>query len=150
MLPDKTYTFKGASFKGINVNQEWIITLVCVNLDGTEKLPLHVIGKIKQPQRTKLLPCTYCHNNTAWMTCEIFREVLDSHDRRMASKGRKILLFLNHCPAHPKEVRNFKNMQLEFFPPNTTSALQPMDQGIIRALKLKFCRSLALRLLKKT
>jgi hypothetical protein len=49
MLPDKTYTFKEASCKGITVNKERITVLVCVNLDGTEQLPLLVIGKSKQP-----------------------------------------------------------------------------------------------------
>jgi hypothetical protein len=81
MLPDKTYTFKRASCKGIKVNKERITVLVCVSLDGTEKLPLLVTGKSKQPRssrNTKLLPCTYCHNKTAWMTCEIFQEFLVS------------------------------------------------------------------------
>jgi hypothetical protein len=81
MLPDKTYTFKEASFKGIKVNKERITVLVCTNLDGTEKLPLLVIGKSKQPQcftNTKLLPCTYHHKKTAWMTCKIFQEFLVS------------------------------------------------------------------------
>jgi hypothetical protein len=83
------------------------------------------------------------------MTCEIFQEFLVSLDRRMASKGRKILLFVDHCPAHPKDARNFKNVQVEFFPANTTSVLHPMDQGIIKALKQKFCRSFVLRLLQR-
>jgi hypothetical protein len=144
MLPNKTYTFREACCKGIKVNKERITVLVCGNLDGTEKLPLLVIGKSKQPRcfrNTKLLPCTYRHNKTAWMTCEIFQEFLVSLDRRMASKSRKILLFVDRCPAHPKDVRNFKNKQVEFFPANT-SVLQPMDQGIIKALKHKFRRSL--------
>jgi hypothetical protein len=46
---DKTYTFKGASRKGTRVNKERITVLVYANLDGTEKLPLLVIGKSKQP-----------------------------------------------------------------------------------------------------
>jgi hypothetical protein len=130
------HTFKGASCKGIKVNKERITALVCANVHGTEKLPLLVTGKSKQPcfRNTKLLPCTYCHNKTSWMTCEIFQEFLVSLDRIMASKSRKIL-FVDHCPAHPKDVRNFKNVQVEFFPANTTSVLQPMDQGVIKALK---------------
>jgi hypothetical protein len=130
MLPDKTYTFEGASCKGINVNKDRITILVCANLDGTEKLPLLVIGKSIQPRcfrNTKLLPCTCCHKKIARMTCESFQEFLVSLDRRMASKSRKILLFVDHCPAHPKDVRNFKNVQVEFFPANTTSVLQLMD-----------------------
>jgi hypothetical protein len=83
------------------------------------------------------------------MTCEIFREFLASLDRRMASKNRKILLFVDHCPAHPKDVRNCKNVQVEFFAANTTSMLQPMDQGMIKALKQKFRRSSVLRLLQR-
>jgi hypothetical protein len=134
MLPDKTYTFKGASCKGIKVNKERITVLVCANLDGTEKLPLFVIGKSKQPQcfrNTKLLPCTYRHNKTVWMICEIFQEFPVSLDGRMALKSRKILLLVDHCPRHPKDVRNFKNVQVEFFPANMT--LVPMDQGTIKA-----------------
>jgi hypothetical protein len=90
MLPDKTYTFKGTSCTGIKVTTERITVLVCANLDGTEKLPLLVTGKSKQPpcfRNTKLLPCTCHHNKTAWMTCEIFQEFLVSLDRRMASKS---------------------------------------------------------------
>jgi hypothetical protein len=66
----------------------------------------------------------------------------------MASKSRKILLFADHCPVHPKDVRNFKNVQVEFFPANT-SMLQPMDQGIIKALKQRFRRGFVLRLLQR-
>jgi hypothetical protein len=49
MLPDNIYTFEGASCKGIKVNKERITVLACVNLDGTEKFPLIVTGKSKQP-----------------------------------------------------------------------------------------------------
>jgi hypothetical protein len=151
MLPNKTYTFKAASCKGIKVNKERITVLVYVNLGGTEKLPLLIIGKSKQPRcfrNTKLLPCTYCHK-TAWMTCEIFQEFLVSLDRRMTSKSRKVLLFVDHCPAHPKDVRNFKIVQVEFFPANTTSMLLPMDQGIIEVLEQKFRRMFVQRLLQR-
>jgi hypothetical protein len=71
MLPDKTCTFKGASCKGIKVNKGRITVLVCVNLDGREKLPPLVIGKSTQSQcfrSTKLLPCIYHHGKIAWMT----------------------------------------------------------------------------------
>jgi hypothetical protein len=83
------------------------------------------------------------------MMCEIFQEFLMSLDRGMASKSRKTLLFVDHCPAHPKDVRNCKNVQVEFFAANTTSVLQPMDQGVIKALKHKFRRSFVLRLLQR-
>jgi hypothetical protein len=40
-------------------------------------------------------------------------------------------------------------VQAEFFPANTTSVLQPRDQGVIKALKQKFHRSFVLRLLQR-
>jgi hypothetical protein len=83
------------------------------------------------------------------MTCEIFQEFLVSLNRRLASKSRKILLFVDHGPAHPKDVRKFKNVQVEFFPANMTLVLQPMDQGIIKALKQKIRRSFVLRSLQR-
>jgi hypothetical protein len=82
------------------------------------------------------------------MTCEIFQDFLVSLDRIMASKSRKILLFVDQCPVHPKDVRNCKNVQVEFFPANTTSVLQPMDERVISTLKQKFGSSFVLRLLQ--
>jgi hypothetical protein len=41
------------------------------------------------------------------------------------------------CPAHP-HVKGLKSMKLVFLPPNTTSVTQPMDQGVIRNLKLHY------------
>jgi hypothetical protein len=62
MLPDKTYTFKEASCKGIKVNKERITVLECANLDGTEKLLLLVIGKSKQPRCFR--DTSFCHAPT--------------------------------------------------------------------------------------
>lgn len=53
---------------------------------------------------------------------------------------KKVLLLVDNCPAHPN-VANL-SIKLVFLPPNTTSVLQPMDQGVIRSLKSKFRTSL--------
>ena len=55
-------------------------------------------------------------------------------DAKFDAEGRKIVLIIDNCPAHPN-VDNLKAIQLVFLPPNTTSKTQPMDQGVIRALK---------------
>ncbi|XP_052696591.1 tigger transposable element-derived protein 4-like [Crassostrea angulata] len=54
----------------------------------------------------------------------------------MVRQKRKILLYLDNAPSHLKI--NLSNIKLQFSPANTTSKLQPMDQGIIQTLKLKF------------
>ena len=55
----------------------------------------------------------------------------------MIAEGRKIALIVDNCPAHP-HVEGLEAVELVFLPPNTTSKLQPMDQGVIRALKAKY------------
>ena len=55
----------------------------------------------------------------------------------MKKEDRKVLLFLDNAPSHPTQLK-MENVKVQFFPPNTTSHCQPMDQGIIQAMKLKF------------
>ena len=44
---------------------------------------------------------------------------------------------MDNCPAHPR-VKDLKAINLVFLPPSTTSKTQPMDQGVIRALKAHY------------
>ena len=55
-------------------------------------------------------------------------------DRQFTKEGRKFVLLVDNCPAHPS-IDNLVSTELIFLPPNTASKLQPMDQGIIRSLK---------------
>jgi DDE superfamily endonuclease len=52
----------------------------------------------------------------------------------MKKGNRKILLFLDNAPCHVL-TQDFSNIKLAFFPPNTTSKCQPLDQGVIRSFK---------------
>ena len=45
-----------------------------------------------------------------------------------------VLLLLDNAGGHPVDLYH-EGVQIEFLPPNTTSLLQPMDQGVIRAVK---------------
>ena len=53
------------------------------------------------------------------------------------AQSRKVTFLIDNCPVHP-EIKNFTNINLIFLPPNTTSVLQPMDQGVIRSLKVHY------------
>ena len=77
----------------------------------------------------------YYSKKDAWMTSGVFETWLKKLNREMAFEKRK-MLFLDNASSHP--TVEYSNVKLQFFPPNTTSVLQPMDQGIIQATKLKF------------
>ena len=71
------------------------------------------------------------------MDSQIFEEWVRKLDRTFRMEGRKIALLIDNCPAHPC-VSDLTNVQLVPLPPNTTSVLQPMDQGVIRSLKAHY------------
>ena len=138
LLPNKTLSFKGQKCAGGKLSKDRITVLFCVNMDGSYKYPLLTIGKSEKPRCFKgqvTLPTEYKSNRKAWMTAELFTEWLRKFDRKMAAEKRKGALLLDNCAAHPKTVPNLKAVELFFLPPNTTSILQPLDQGIIRNFK---------------
>ena len=47
----------------------------------------------------------------------------------------KILLLLDNCTAHPNLSHINPNVKTVMLPPNTTSLIQPMDQGCIATVK---------------
>ena len=121
---------------------------VCCKGNGSDKLPLFVIGKSKSPRCFKninldTIGCKHRNNSKAWMTQAIFNEWLKSFDARMA--GRQVLLIMDNCSAHiplaqlPTVIR-LRNTTVFYLPPNTTSKLQPCDAGIIRNLKAYYRR----------
>lgn len=87
------------------------------------------------------LPVAYHANKKACMTNEIFKEVLAKLDVDMTAQNRKIFLYIDNCAAHghiDEMQSRLKAVYLAYFPPNTTSHLQPLDQGIIQSLKVHY------------
>lgn len=63
-LPDKTFTFKGEKCHGDKQSKERLTLLQCVNMSGTDKLPLLIIGKSTRPRcfkGVKTLPIDYAN-----------------------------------------------------------------------------------------
>lgn len=140
LLPDKTLEFKDVKCSGGKQSKERLTALVCANMSGNDKLPILVIGKSKNPRcfkNVKSLPTEYVANKKAWMTSEFFINWLHQVDKQMTKRKRRIVMIVDNCPAHP-HVPGLKSIKLVFLPPNTTSVTQPMDQGVIRNLKLHY------------
>lgn len=131
MLPDKTYAYKGENCNGGKVSKERLTILVGANMDGTEKLPILVIGKSKKPkcfQNVKSFPCDYESNKKAWMTITIYEAYLKKLDAKMRRAKRSIILFVDNCAAHSKDAK-YSNVKVLFLPPNSTSVLQQIGRA---------------------
>lgn len=134
--------YKGNKCHDGKKSKERLTVGLGVNCTGSEKLTPIVIGKFKQPRcfkNVKNLPVVYEANRTAWMTGNICYEYFAKLDERMTSEGRKILMMMDSCPAHPKEeLKKLKSIKFMYFPKNSTSRLQPLDLGIIKNVKLHY------------
>ncbi|XP_065282735.2 tigger transposable element-derived protein 4-like [Dermacentor albipictus] len=139
MLPERTLAFAGDPCHGGKHSKERLTVLVGSNMSGSEKLPLLVIGKSKNPRCFKgaTLPVLYEANKKAWVTQQLFESYVRRLDRKFELQNRRVVLCIDNCAAHG-HIKNLKAVQLEFMPPNTTAVLQPMDQGVIRNLKLLY------------
>ena len=71
------------------------------------------------------------------MTGVLFEEWVRKFDSSFRAQSRKVALLIDKYPVH-HEIKNLTNINLIFLPPNTTSVLQPMDQGVIRSLKAHY------------
>lgn len=144
-LPNKTFHFKKEKCSGGKHSKVRLTGMAAGNAKG-ERLPMFAIGKAKNPRcfkGVKSIPCRYRAQAKSWMSSELFEEWIKELDRSFGVQKRKIALIVDNCPAHPT-VTGLEWIELIFLPPNTTSVTQPMDQGVIRALKAKY-RSLAVR-----
>ena len=146
-IPDKTYHLKEEKCSGGKKIIVRLTGMAAASAVG-EELPMFVIWKSKNPRcfkNVKHLPCEYKSQKKSWMNSEIFEEWVRKLDRKLRADDRNIVLIIDNCPAHPS-ISNLTNVQLVYLPANTTSILQPMDQGVIPSLKAHY-RGSVVRLL---
>lgn len=150
MLAD--HSLASRQLEGRKQGKERVTAVICTNGDGSDKLPLWIIGKFSKPRCFKninlaSLNFKYNANKKAWMTIYLFEEWLKWFDSKM--EGRKVLLIMDNCPAHtkPQNLPSLQNTEVFYLPPNTTSKIQPCDAGIIRSFKAYYRRSFHKKLL---
>jgi hypothetical protein len=89
MTPDSAFKFKGEKYVGGKMSKNRLTVLMCVNMTGTDKKILSVIGKL-QTQRSfknvKKLPIEYAANEKAWMTCDIFQQYVSKWNNELRRK----------------------------------------------------------------
>ena len=68
------------------------------------------------------------------MTALLFTEWANQLNNKFRLTGRKVLLLMDNCSAHPHDLQ-LSNIKFLLLPPNTTSRSQPMDAGVIANFK---------------
>ena len=148
-LPSKSLHLKDEKCIGGKFSKVRLTGLAAANANG-EKLPMFIIGKSKSPRCFKnleQLPCRHRGQKKSWMDSDLFEEWVRELDRKFEQQNRKVVLIIDNCPAHPA-IGGLKAIQLCFLSPNTTAVTQPMDQGVIHSLKVKY-RSRLIKLVIK-
>lgn len=143
MLPDRSLDFKNVKCHGGSKSKERLTVVLCCNANGSEKFKLWIIGKYKNPRclnkiNRLILSFDYTHQKNAWVDSVSFRLWLIKFQRKMAREDRHVLLTLDNCSAHNIDGLDLPNVKIIFFPANSTSRVQPLDQGIIAAFKSRF------------
>lgn len=162
-LPTKSLASKEeSSAPGFKMNKQRLTVLACSNAAGTNKLPLMVIGKSAKPRALKnmnmnSLPVYYRNQTKAWMTGNLFKEWFEkkfvpSVTRFNEENGLppRALLLIDNAPSHPSDMQLVcRDIKAIFLPPNVTSLLQPMDQGVLQNIKLSYRKMLLQTLIEE-
>ena len=154
LMPSKSLVLHGEKqAKNFKRSKDRVTLLGCCNASGTCKLPLTFIHKSARPRCFKntqmsSLPVSYMSQSKAWMNATLFEAWF--HDKFIPcvkkfcldkKKEYTVLLLLDNAPAHPScdklTSRDGKVTSL-FLPPYTTSILQPLDQGVLEAMKRRY------------
>ena len=145
MLPTNTYHAKGEQCAGGKRSKVRLTGIAAANALG-EKLPMFVIGKSVTPRcfkGVKSLPCQYKAQKKAWMDSEIFTAYVKKLDAKFETEGRKIVLIIDNCPAHPvvtglKAVISFSTTKYNIQDPAHRSRCNQSIEGI---LPVKSCET---------
>jgi len=125
---------------GLKKDKTRITLALAANADGSEKRDAFFIGKARRPHCFQRkdgdeLGFYYRNNKKAWMTKCLYTEWIKQFDSEMRAAGRDILLLVDNASSHDLDSGVLTNITVQKLPPNTTSVLQPMDAGIIAAMK---------------
>ena len=146
-LSDRTMSFDGEQPTGskLTSSKDHLSLMLCANMTGTDKHKPVLVGRAANPACLKKkglsipnLGVNYYHNAKGWMTGAVFDLWLSEWNRELYKQKRKIALLVNNAPGHIAD--DYDNIELVFLPPNTTSKLQPLDQGIISWVKREYRR----------
>lgn len=151
-LPSRTYIAKSEKkAHGHKAAKDRVSLLFCSNAAGDFITKPLLINKSLNPRAfknvdKKKLPVHWRANKKAWMTSALFEDwfynsFVPEVEKYLKDKKLdfQVLLIIDNATCHPQTLYH-PNVRIVFLPPNTTSLIQPMDQGIIATFKAIFLR----------
>ncbi|XP_061388963.1 tigger transposable element-derived protein 1-like [Musca vetustissima] len=136
---------------GFKVEKDRVTFLLCSNASGDRILKPLLINRALKPRAMKgvdfdKLPVIWMANKKAWVTTTVFTDwfikyFVPETRKYLNEKGlqfKVLLLLVDNAPGHPP--LEHENVQVLFLPPNTTSLIQPLDQGIIATFKTYYIK----------
>nr|XP_006138987.1 tigger transposable element-derived protein 1-like [Pelodiscus sinensis] len=161
-MPERTYISKEEkTMPGFKAAKDHLILLLGGNAAGDFKIKPLLVYHSETPRAFKgvtkaALPVVWKSSHKAWVTLVIFEDWFFHHFvpevKLYCAKNNipfRILLVLNHAPGHPVSLDDFHpDIKVVFIPPNTSSLLQPMDQGATRLFKAYYTRRIFAQAIK--
>ena len=155
LLPNRAYVkneeTKVARGTKLMKAKDRVTVYVCTNGDGTDLVPLSIIGTAKKPRcfkngRKKL---KYYNQKKAWSDTKAYKKWFRSFCNHVAARTTsKVLLLADNCGPHGTDVTDpTGQVKVMFLPPNCTAVFQPMDCGVIAMLKKLYRYELLCRFL---
>lgn len=151
-MPSRTYVAKELkSVPGHKVAKDRVSLLLCSNASGNCLMKPLLINRSLNPRAMKnvnksSLPVYWQANRKAWMTANVFENwfynsFVPDAEKLMKEKNLdfKVLLLVDNASVHPQDLSH-PNVKVIFLPANTTSLIQPLDQGAISTFKSYYIR----------
>ncbi|UYV83478.1 hypothetical protein LAZ67_23001151 [Cordylochernes scorpioides] len=126
-MPERTYVskfYKSAS--GHKAANDHITIIFCNNASGDYIMKPLVIN-------TSKMPCAFKGVNINNLA------VYWRANKKAWGLPFKVLLIIDNAPGHQQDLE-YENVKVKFLPKNTTSLLQPLDQGIISTFKALYIK----------
>ncbi|XP_057575413.1 tigger transposable element-derived protein 1-like isoform X2 [Hippopotamus amphibius kiboko] len=153
-MPDRSYISKEEKLTpGYKAAKDRLTLLFGGNASGDMKLKPLLVYHSENPRALKniakgSLPVVWKSNPRAWVTQAIFQDWFFHHfipevEKYCLEKDIpfNVLLLLDSAPGHPPFMDDFHpSVKVVHLPPDTTSLIQPMDQGVIATFKKYYLR----------
>ncbi|XP_065756244.1 tigger transposable element-derived protein 1-like [Phocoena phocoena] len=147
-MPHQSYIRKEKKvLSGYKAAKDRLNLLFCGNASGDIKLKPLLVNHSENPRALEnivkdSLPVVWKSNPKVWVTQAIFQDWFFHHfilevEKYCLEKNVpfKIILLLGIALCHPPFMGDFYPNIIVHLPPNTSSLIQPMDQGVIATFK---------------